>query len=59
MTWKLTGGLDNTRLELSYSVGGFIPGGFKTIAPAVESMIGGQLDRLKQFAETGKPTRSQ
>jgi uncharacterized protein YndB with AHSA1/START domain len=56
MTWKLTGGPNNTRLDLSYSVGGFIPGGFEKIAPAVEGMLREQLDRLKQFIETGKPT---
>ena len=56
MTWKLTGDADNTRLELSYSVGGFIDGGFDKIAPAVEAMLHEQVDRLKLFAETGKPT---
>jgi uncharacterized protein YndB with AHSA1/START domain len=59
MTWKLTGGPDSTRLELSYSVGGFIPGGFEKIAPAVEAMLREQLDRLKLFVETGEPTTSQ
>jgi len=58
MTWKLTGGPDNTRLDFSYSVGGFIPGGFEKIAPAVEGMLREQLDRLKLFVETGKPTTS-
>jgi uncharacterized protein YndB with AHSA1/START domain len=56
MTWKLTGGPDSTRLELSYSIGGFIQGGFEKIAPAVEAMLREQLDRLKLFVETGKPT---
>jgi uncharacterized protein YndB with AHSA1/START domain len=59
MTWKLTGGPDNTRLELSYSVGGFIPGGFEKIAPAVEAMLREQVDRLKMFVETGKPTKAE
>ena len=59
LTWKLTSGSDNTRIQLSYSVGGFIDGGFEKIAPLVENVLRGQLDRLKQFAETGKPTRSQ
>jgi uncharacterized protein YndB with AHSA1/START domain len=59
LTWKLTNGTDNTRLQLSYSVGGFIDGGFEKIAPAVESVLRVQLDRLKQFAETGKPTATQ
>ena len=56
MTWKLTGGPDNTRLDLSYSVGGFIQGGFEKMAPAVEAMLREQFDRLKLFVETGKPT---
>ena len=56
MTWKLTGDGDNTRLQLSYSVGGFIVGGFEKIAPAAENVLRKQLNRLKQFAETGKPT---
>ena len=59
MTWKLTSESDGTRLELSYSVGGFIPGGFEKIAPAVEAMLREQLDRLKLFVETGKPTKNQ
>ena len=59
MTWKLTGGSENTRVELSYSVGGFIQGGFEKIAPAVESMLGDQLNRLKLFVETAKPTKGQ
>jgi hypothetical protein len=59
MTWKVTGGPDNTRLDLLYSVGGFIPGGFEKMAPAVESMLREQLDRLKLFVETGKPTKTE
>jgi hypothetical protein len=59
MTWKLTGDGDNTRVQLSYSIGGFIDGGFENLAPAVESMLNEQLNRLKLFVETGKPTRSQ
>jgi uncharacterized protein YndB with AHSA1/START domain len=56
MTWKLTSDADNTRIQLSYSVGGFIDGGFEKIAPAVESVLNDQLNRLKLFVETGKPT---
>ena len=59
MTWKLTSGPDNTLTELSYSIGGFIQGGFDKIAPAVESMLNEQLNRLKLFVETGKPTRGE
>jgi hypothetical protein len=59
MTWKLTGGADNTRLELAYSVGGFFQGGFEKIAPAVEAMLREQVDRLRMFVETGKPTKGE
>jgi uncharacterized protein YndB with AHSA1/START domain len=58
LTWKLTGDGDNTRIQLSYSVGGFIEGGFEKMAPAVESMLNNQLNRLKLFVETGKPTKT-
>jgi uncharacterized protein YndB with AHSA1/START domain len=59
LTWKLTSGTDDTRLELSYSVGGFIEGGFEKMAPLVENVLRDQVNRLKLFVETGKPTRSQ
>ncbi len=56
LTWKLTSGTDNTHIQLTYSVGGFIDGGFEKMAPLVENVLRQQLDRLKQFAESGKPT---
>ena len=59
LTWKLTSGTDNTRIQLTYSVGGFIDGGFEKMAPLVENVLRQQLDRLKQFAETGKPTTTE
>lgn len=59
MTWKLTGESDNTRVQVSYSVGGFIEGGFDKVAPGVESVLREQFDRLKLFVETGKPTTTQ
>ena len=59
LTCKIISSTDNTRVQLSYSVGGFIDGGFEKIAPAVESMLSDQLNRLKSFVETGKPTRDQ
>ena len=59
LTWKLTGVAENTRVQLSYSVGGFIDGGFEKIAPAVEGMLSDQLSRLKLFVETGKPIKAE
>ena len=55
MTWRLSPAASGTRLELAYSVGGFMAGGFDSIAPAVESVLREQADRLKRFAETGTP----
>jgi hypothetical protein len=59
MTWELTGDGDNTHVQLSYSVGGFVDGGFEKVAPLVESVLRQQFDRLKLFVETGKPTRGE
>jgi hypothetical protein len=53
MTWRLSPAGDGTKLELAYSVGGFMSGGFEAIAPAVESVLREQADRLKRFVETG------
>ena len=56
MTWRLSPVDSGTKLELTYSVGGFIAGGFDNIAPAVERVLGDQADRLKRFVETGAPS---
>ena len=53
MTWTLSPVEKGTRLEFVYSVGGFMPGGFDKMAPAVESVLGDQVERLKRYAETG------
>jgi uncharacterized protein YndB with AHSA1/START domain len=55
LTWKLSPSDGQTRLELSYSVGGFMDGGFEKIAPAVDGVLGEQARRLKHFVETGRP----
>jgi uncharacterized protein YndB with AHSA1/START domain len=57
LTWKLTPASGGTTVRLSYSVGGFIEGGFDKMAPAVEGVLGEQLRRLELFVETGKPTQ--
>jgi uncharacterized protein YndB with AHSA1/START domain len=56
MTWRLTPIDVGTRLELTYSVGGFMPGGFESVAPAVDRVLGEQAERLKRFVETGAPS---
>jgi uncharacterized protein YndB with AHSA1/START domain len=54
MTWTFTGVEAATKLEVSYNVGGFMPGGFEKIAPGVDAVLGAQLARLKSWVETGK-----
>lgn len=43
-----------TQLTLRYSAGGFSEGQLKA-APAIDSVMAGQLTRLKSYVETGKP----
>jgi uncharacterized protein YndB with AHSA1/START domain len=59
MTWALAPSGNGTKLQLTYSVGGFIEGGFEKVAPAVEDMLGHQLARLKLLVDTGSPVARQ
>ena len=58
LTWKLASAQGGTSLTLMYSIGGFMEGGFDKMAPAVDGMLGEQVQRLKLFVETGSPTQS-
>ena len=49
LTWALKAAPNGTAVELSYSVGGFFPGGFEKIAPAVNAVLEEQLRRFKLF----------
>lgn len=53
----LPGGGGVRHLEVVYAVGGYYPGGLQPIAPAVDSVLHGQLVRLKNYVETWKPDR--
>jgi uncharacterized protein YndB with AHSA1/START domain len=55
MMWKLSESAGGTHVEWTYTVGGYMPGGLAAIAPAVDAVLAGQLQRLKQFVETGRP----
>src|SRR5258706_8180242 len=50
ITWRLSPPASGTKVELTYSVGGF-----ETIAPAVETALKEQAERLKRYLETGAP----
>ncbi len=56
MTWTFTDANSGTRLVLTYTVGGYAPGGVDAIAKPVDAMLTGQVQRLKRFIETGKAT---
>jgi hypothetical protein len=54
LTWKLVEVSGITTLQLSYSVGGYMQGGFEKMAPAVDEVLNEQIQRLKVFVEAGK-----
>lgn len=51
LEWTLKPVAGGTRIEQSYAVGGFIPGGGGALAPMVDAVMGDQLGRLKAFVE--------
>jgi uncharacterized protein YndB with AHSA1/START domain len=55
MTWNLSQAGGGTTVELDYAVGGFRAGGFRDIPTVVDSVLRGQLARLKALVETGRP----
>jgi uncharacterized protein YndB with AHSA1/START domain len=59
MTWQFAEAPGGARLVLTYSVGGYMQGGFEKIAPAVDRVLGEQVQRLKAAvdATTGDPPR--
>lgn len=54
MSWKLSEVGTGTKVELSYSVGGYRSGGLRSLASPVDSVLRGQLFRLKTYVETGR-----
>ena len=55
MTFELTPNGDTTTLKMTYAVGGYVPGGLDKIAPAVDEVLGQQVDGLKTAAEGPPP----
>ncbi|HTD04236.1 hypothetical protein [Undibacterium sp.] len=61
MTWQITAILGApsdkpaSKMLMTYSLGGYMQGGFDNMAPAADGMLAEQLGRLKNFANTGKP----
>ena len=55
LSWRIAADGAGSKLEMTYSVGGYFPMGFEKVAPAVNGVLGGQFARLKAFVETGNP----
>ena len=51
LTWNLASAGEGTTLTVTYSVGGFMEGGFEKMAPGVDGMWAEQVQRLKGYVE--------
>ena len=51
MTWSLTPTGTGTQVELTYSVGGYRPGGLQSMASLVDRVLSEQLKRFKDYTE--------
>ena len=58
MTVSLLPSEDATSVALEYRVGGYDPNGLEAIAPAVDAVLGEQMDRFVRFVESGSPDDS-
>lgn len=54
LSWSFVPVANGTRIELTYSVGGFSPEGFEAIAPVVDGVLRDQLQRLATFADAAR-----
>lgn len=55
MEFRLSPAEGGTKLEMTYAVGGYLPGGLDKPAPAVSDVLTEQMERLKRYVETGIP----
>ncbi len=55
MTIQLSASEGGTRLEVTYTVAGYLPAGMNTWAAPVDGVIEEQFTRLKSYIETGAP----
>ena len=56
MSWRFIAAPAGTKIEMSYSVGGYLQGGLDKMSGPVNGVLGEQFTRLKTYIETGKPT---
>lgn len=56
ITWTLIENGSRTRVEMTYVVGGYVRGGLEPVAKIVDSVLATQVQRLKQYIESGRPS---
>lgn len=54
MVVKFAPAAGGTKLEMTYSVSGYLPKGMNTWAPPLDKVTAAQFTRLKNYVETGK-----
>ena len=55
LSWSIESAETGSSVTFQYAIGGYMPGGFKELAGGSDGVLRSQLERLKRFAETGKP----
>lgn len=55
MSWSLKAAGEDTDLTLTYTVGGYVDGGFATLSKAVDGVLAEQARRLTLYVDTGMP----
>jgi hypothetical protein len=55
MTVELSPAAGGTKLEMTYSAGGYVPDGMSAWAKPVDDVLTEQFTRLKTFVEHGSP----
>jgi uncharacterized protein YndB with AHSA1/START domain len=55
LTFALSAKDAGTNVVLTYDFGGYANGGMGNFAAPVDEVLGGQLDRLRRYIETGRP----
>ena len=55
LTFALSAKDAGTNVVLTYDFGGYANGGMGDFAAPVDAVLGGQLDRLRRYIETGRP----
>lgn len=54
MTWIFSKAGTGTKLDVTYSVGGYRPGSLQTMVPLVDRVLVEQIERLKKYVEKKK-----